>query len=302
MHLVPHKKEGGDHIEEVLISERHEIKDRAKEAIKAHTDQTRAVIEYGASQVQGVIEKMREMVERLNERQQQIVKLACSRKFPKDIEKTLEGMGNVALIMDIEKEFDSNLSKVDSERINLLKDQFESFSNDIKAGNDIIGKVYEKFGEKDEKYEELVQRMKTFEQENSTKDIKIQIANLQSTVEKNQEKCSNSSNEAVNKFKIFKESTDELTSKLSTRIQTNTQEIKQNIETKYSTSLKLCNDNYRQLEKKLFRIQKQIKEINLVVEVIVLSEAEKQEEERKQEAIREIQRTEEEKRKEDEKK
>ena len=188
MHLVPHKKEGGDHIEEVLISERHEVKVRAEEAIKAYTEKTRAVVEYGANQVQGVIEKMKEMIDRLNERQQQIVKLACSRKLPKDIEKTLEGIGNVAVIIDIEKEFDSNLSKVDSERFNLLKDRFESFSNDIKAGNDIIGKVHEKFSEKDEEYKELVQRMKTFEQENSTKDIRIQIENLQRTAEKNQEK------------------------------------------------------------------------------------------------------------------
>ena len=95
--------------------------------------------------MQGVIEKMKKMVDMLNERQEQIVKLACSRKLPKDIEKTLEGIGSVAVIIDIEKEFDSNLSKVDSERFNLLKDRFESFSNDIKAGNDIIGKVHEKF-------------------------------------------------------------------------------------------------------------------------------------------------------------
>ena len=252
---------------------------KAKEIIRAQQKKTAQIMDYGEQHIKDVFEKMRQMIDLLNKRQKKILATAYSGSLSHDV---IKEMGEITIDFNIEKEFEDikgSLGKPDSKTVELYLEKFESISNKITAGNDIMEKISEG----------LIQRI--YEQDNSTQEIKSQILNLQNSIDQNKdlidrdrkkdsdeikkfvdEKSKSFSSELSAKnseiYKTIEERDKKLVSDFKAiddetrrRIQENTDGIQKQLKFNYDASSRNCEEKYKDLEFKMQKIQKQIKEI-----------------------------------------
>ena len=295
-HLAPHTSQGGEHIILKISPELGEMGLRAKRFIRSHQEKTSDIIEYGEQQIKDVFEKMRNMIDILNKRQKKILITAYSGNLSQDI---IKEMGDISIDFDIEKEFEgikSHLIKPDAKTVELYLEKFENISKKITVGNDLMEKISG----------ELIQKIS--EQEKNTN---LQVLDLQNSIDLNKdiidknikkesdeikklldEKIKNFSSELSSKnsdiYKIIEGQSAKIASEFKAlddetrrKIQQNADGIQKQLKDNYEMSLRSCEDKYRDLDSKLQKLQKQIKEINTTVgEIAHRYEQEKREQER----------------------
>ena len=279
-HLELHTSQGGEHKILKMSPKLGEMGLRAKRIIRSQQEKTSEIIEYGEQQIKDVFEKMRNMIDILNKRQKKILITAYSGNLSQDIVKE---MGDISIDFDIEKEFEgikSHLTKPDAKTVELYLEKFENISKKIAFGNDIMERISG----------DLIQKIS--EQE---KNANLQVLNLQNSIDQNKdiidknikkesdeikklldEKIKKFSSELSSKnsdiYKIIEGQSAKIASEFKAlddetrrKIQQNADGIQKQLKDNYEMSLRSCEDKYRDLDSKLQKLQKQIKEINTTV-------------------------------------
>ena len=278
-HVSLHPSQVGEHKIERLFPEL----DKAKLISESLKVKTSVIIDYGEQQIKDVFDKMRSMIELLNKRQKKILTTAYSGSLSQDV---IKNMGDISIDFNIEKElegFKSSLVKPDREALELYLEKFDKISTNITAGNEIMDKISEGLSQK------------FSDQENTTKEIRSQLHSLQNSIDLNKdiiEKNRKKESEAIKQFvddksksisselslkaaEIYKTVDDKnkvlfndfkaLDSEIRIKVKQNNDEIQAKLKKEYDASLKSCDDNYKDLDAKFQKLQKQIKEFHTTI-------------------------------------